>query len=291
MQDNVKFYGEFQLERTKVDGTILETTPWAKNIVLNSGLVRMGVGHWGSHICVGDGAGEPVVTQSDLTHRVATAKTSYWDIEDYMSAEEPHVVLKNVVQFGAGVAAGNLTEVGVAWGTASNTVWDVSRIRDSEGNPTTLTVLGDEFLTVRVRIYMYFTASTVPNMELRKPNGTLVSTHTLTGNHHLISSGLGQEDLHPISLRSAVCMRDSVYEGAGMHNAETTVVNDTTREYRLVVGTGGSTINIAGVRLYLYGFASIDTSLGGWSIDPPITKTDLQEFTLIFRLSWGRYTG
>src|SRR5690606_4774599 len=50
-------------------------------------------------------------------------------------------------QFGQGQAAGNLSEIGIQHTSTSGPLWSRALILDGQGNPTTITVLPDDFLT------------------------------------------------------------------------------------------------------------------------------------------------
>src|SRR5690606_36950343 len=50
-------------------------------------------------------------------------------------------------QFGLGEAAGNLLEIGIQHTSASGPLWSRALILDGQGDPTTITVLPDDFLT------------------------------------------------------------------------------------------------------------------------------------------------
>lgn len=158
--------------RTYLEG-VFQLRPWApgrptdprrklsfRNLLTDLGLDQMGSGTENFRRCaVGTGTAAPDVTDTTLQNQIA-ATTS---IQSESSGNEGGATAgaygyhQRVFRFGQGVAAGNLSEIGIGGGTGSGTLSTFSRARilDTEGNPTTLTVLSDEFLDVTYEIRCY----------------------------------------------------------------------------------------------------------------------------------------
>lgn len=132
------------------------------NIITNGGLDRLGSAQGTStaatmvvgYVQVGTGSTAPAVTDSALatylagTDRYFTSSASYGGAPDYYTA------VQFSWQFNQGVAAGNLSEIGVGW-ASSGSLFSRALILDGGGNPTTITVTAIEFLTVNYTLRMY----------------------------------------------------------------------------------------------------------------------------------------
>lgn len=138
---------------------VTHDTGWFKNLITNGGLDRFGThgptnssgtdpedtwrGHALPQFHVGSGNSTPLVTNTALDNLIASVNTSGpTRASNYATGYSEDIYS---AQFGEGVAAGNLSEIGIG-----NTTDLFSRalILDGGGNPTTITVLSNEFLTV-----------------------------------------------------------------------------------------------------------------------------------------------
>lgn len=140
--------GRFRLDVVRPDGST-RTSGWFKNLILNTGLNRIGAagtgGVW-TWCQVGTSNTAPLPTDTALGNRVAGTNTR---TETSTGVDIPggYVWRRITYQFAEGVAAGVLAEVGTGWATAGS-LYSRALIRDSFGNPTTITVLSDEILRV-----------------------------------------------------------------------------------------------------------------------------------------------
>lgn len=98
-----------------------------------------------SRFCVGSGSTAPAVTDTSLANLVAVAN-SIPTTSVYTSYDDGYTQTIFSYQFGIGVAAGNLSEIGI--GASASSLFSRALILDSGGNPTTITVLPNEYLTV-----------------------------------------------------------------------------------------------------------------------------------------------
>lgn len=121
--------------------------PWQKNLILDAGIIRL-LGTNGSvlqFISVGAGSTAPAVGQTQLVSKIAHTNRNSSFTNGYDS-EGGYGWTKFQVQFNKGAAAGNISELGVGWDGTN--LWSRALVLNAEGNPTTITVLPDEFLTV-----------------------------------------------------------------------------------------------------------------------------------------------
>lgn len=130
------------------------------NLITNTGLDRIASGDSAliNAVQVGSGTNMPATTDTLLQSYIAGVFNS--GAVNTNSGAPNYITTATVTYaFGQGAAAGNLSEIGVSFGAASsNTLTSRARILDGGGNPTTITVLSDEFLTVT---YLF---SIVPNV-------------------------------------------------------------------------------------------------------------------------------
>lgn len=147
-----------------------------ENLILDSGLNRLGTG--GSLLdgaCVGTGTTAPANSQTSLASLLRVTTTQQSRVELAGSTTAPYYAEGRLIyRFAAGTATGNLSEVGLGWdvNTGSNTMgglWCRALIKDSEGNPTTITVLADEVLDI------------VYTLQLHPPASDITGTFNLSG--------------------------------------------------------------------------------------------------------------
>lgn len=98
-----------------------------------------------ARFCVGSGSTTPAVTDTSLANLVAVA-ISAPTTSVSTSYDDGYTQTIFSYQFGAGFAAGNLSEIGI--GESASSLFSRALILDSGGNPTTITVLPNEYLTV-----------------------------------------------------------------------------------------------------------------------------------------------
>lgn len=155
MDINSKVQAVFQLEILDKNLNKKINTVEFPNIVLNQGLERLGYGEVFSYCRVGTGSSVPDKTQTQLDNQ--RAATSNVEAESSgINASGGYIWFRKKFRFGAGVASGNLTEVGVGWNdNDTNTLFNRALIRDTQNNPTTVTVLNDEVLDVTVELRSY----------------------------------------------------------------------------------------------------------------------------------------
>src|SRR5690606_4303633 len=96
---------------------------------------------------VGSGSATPQFTDTSLQNPVAFASAN--SVLDSQSSNYVRGWYEITVrhQFGQGQAAGNLSEIGIQHTSASGPLCSRALILDGQGNPTSITVLPDDFLT------------------------------------------------------------------------------------------------------------------------------------------------
>ena len=280
---------------------ITRETEWFKNIVLDAGLNRMSVGTWIDRVRVGSGNSTPVATQTQLDNTIASTTTvlSGSDSISKQTTTSPYyVAAKRTYRFDEGVAAGNISEVGCGWGTGLD-LWNRALVKDLNGNPTTITVLSDEFLDVIVEVRYYPTQSFSGRFNLLNKTGQIVSSHSYTGIPQFAENGAvtfdkvlgGYTHLYTGSMNDV-----NTYPSSHLDYVYTdsTYPSPKTLSCTSIFQLNSANGSIKTV-LQLFSIISQASWYAGsaykFEIDPPIVKTNQMVLSFTFSISWGRYTG
>lgn len=177
LQTGAKIGAKFKFIVKKQDGSISKETDWFHNLVLDAGLLRMPIGPWIDRCCVGSGNSTPIASQASLDAFVASTTVSLNGQAGWDSTTNPtYLYERNTWRFAQGAAKGNLSEVGLGWG--DNTLWNRALIKDTTGNPATITILADEVLDVVAEIRVYPAQTPSGSFQLKDKFGSVVSTHS-----------------------------------------------------------------------------------------------------------------
>lgn len=130
------------------------------NLILDSGLERLGTGGVLTHVQLGTGSTAPAVGQTALVSFSASTSNQTASVDSYVAG--PPVYHQNIrsFRFAAGTATGTFSEIGVGW-ASSGSLFSRALILDGGGSPTTITVLSDEALDVDYRFRSYPSTSDV----------------------------------------------------------------------------------------------------------------------------------
>lgn len=125
------------------------------NLITDAGLNRMGDNvDWLNWCQVGSGSAAPANGDTSLQSRIAGSNTVQAQTGGAQPSAPYYVFRRKTFRFAEGVAAGNLSEVGVGWATTGS-LFSRALILDSLGDPTTLTILADEILDVAYEFRFY----------------------------------------------------------------------------------------------------------------------------------------
>lgn len=288
------------------DDSIARETDWFCNLVLDTGLARMSAGTWISQCCVGTGNSTPVVTQTALDSFLASTSTQQSSSAGVQTSTTPYYRWAKVTwRFGQGVAAGNISEVGLGWGNSN--LWNRALIKDANGDPTTITVLSDEYLDVVSEVRDYPAQSISGSFNLLDKTGAVISTHTVTGKPVL--TGANAAFLQIIGNEGNNYGAFNVYSGemgstvtalpsGSLTNDQLsgmTVTYPTSTSIRIVGTLDLSKANGTHQSFDLMARGLLTdnytTKRYQFQISPTITKTSSQIMTYTLEMSWGRYTG
>ncbi|UYA98982.1 hypothetical protein IVIADoCa9_46 [Xanthomonas phage vB_Xar_IVIA-DoCa9] len=300
--------GRFMLQTAKADaegneipGTRKVVAPWQDNLITDNGMDYIG-GNGASpntflgYVSVGSGANPPQFTDSALQARVATTSTSN-NNENGFAVSAPYFTwYRRQFQFGTGAAAGVLSEIGIT-GYNGTPAYTRALIKDSAGNPTTITVLPDELLIVTYERRVYCHTEDV------------VTTATIKGVETTITirpSQLGTSSGH--NAQGTPYWTDYIWGGYWYHGGTGvgpitgvptgTQVSYSNAEYSNAAYTSGTyyrdqiinlTVqNAAGLTLTAFEglYAATSYQIG---FQPGVPKTNAETVALRLRMSWARY--
>lgn len=152
---HTKLAGEYRMVVTRADGTE-QDTGWFDNLVLNSGLDRIGNATSNFYVItnaqVGTGTSAPAATQTALDAWVAGSASSTSSSSITNSGAPNYETTRAwTFTFAQGAVVGNITEIGVGWAT-NGSLFSRARILDNLGSPTSITLVALDQLTVYYRL-------------------------------------------------------------------------------------------------------------------------------------------
>lgn len=116
------------------------------------------------YLYLGTGTAEPSVTDTGLESISGTLAAKLGYVITRTVLVDPGVDMRHQTtlkfEYGEGEAEGNWTELGLAYDNAYSAPYNRSLFRDDVGNPISLTVLSDEFLTVYVVLQVRLSLTT-----------------------------------------------------------------------------------------------------------------------------------
>lgn len=288
--------GRFRIEATRPDGTRRVLAEWFPNLILDAGLNRIGSGGFMSHCMVGSSSTAVLAGQTALVTPVASTTVSLGYAYGTELASN-YCYVRATYRFNAGVAAGNLSEVGVGW--SASACFSRALIVDGLGVPTTITVLGDEILDVTYEFRQYWpTVDGSASLTVNAVSYGVVSRAALVGTWSstmfmFISYGSNSVDTFHFGSRS--------YTGGAPANlGGITLDPGMTFSGAADIGYGAAYVNNSYEREYTTSFSPsvvspvtavrIHTSLGifKFSIDPAIPKDNTNTFSVNFKCTWAR---
>lgn len=161
-----QYAGWYRLEAHKIDsdGKIVSSrvvADWFPNVITDVGLDSMGTHNIFDVLqCakVGSGTVTPATTDTALQTFIGGTSTNASAASSAIVVGPPrYAYLRISKRFDTGVAAGNLTEIGMGRAdTNTDILYSRALIVDGLGNPTTITILSDEVLDVTYELRRYY---------------------------------------------------------------------------------------------------------------------------------------
>jgi hypothetical protein len=135
---------------------------WFPNLITDNGLNAFGTKGVLARCMVGSGANPPTVSDTILQTQIAVTTTVTVSTQSAATTAPYYGSTLRTYRFDAGVAAGNLSEVGIGWlDVGTSYCFSRALILDSGGFPTTITILSNEFLDVTYELRCYVPTSDV----------------------------------------------------------------------------------------------------------------------------------
>lgn len=273
------------------------------NLILDVGLREMGLAaNYLNYCSIGTSSVTPSASQTKLIGLLRTTETNAIGEQTGANSDDPnnpYVWRRVTKRFAPSGSNANISEV--AFGSTPNgsSAFNRALIKDSGGNPSTITLLGDEYLDVVYELRIYppmqditgtFTPTgidTAPRGYIVRPRGQGgVLTYnpilgwmvdrmitTVTSSWNLVRSG----DIGAIF---------SEPSGSGVSLNATSVMDPVGASgvYTLTVPLSSGNFP-TGIRSIV---AAITSCKYQFQFDPPFMKTADDVFTFSFRHSWGR---
>lgn len=302
LKQEFKLQGRFKIVARKRDGSERLLADWFDNMILNAGLERIGTARAFDRAMVGSGTNAVVATQTGLTAFIASTTTFVSGSTVYnVDTVNNFVSMQTTLRFAEGVAAGNLSEVGVGW--SNSACFSRAVIVDGVGAPTTITVLSDEILDVTYELRIYpdttdVTGSMTLNgisysYTLRPSNMTVSDAPTFFGFANQ-TNGMGNNNGATTATyaRTGAGSLGDIFNSPGGSGAinpasvtpQTYVALSYKRVYRYIWGITNGTTPFYNIRFF--------TSMGFYkaAFTPEIPKTGANILTLDLEVTWARRT-
>lgn len=188
--------GLFRLIVRRPDGSIRVDTDWFTNMIVNQGLDKQmdsgGSADLLSMCRVGSGSTPPAATDTSLVSQVATTTTINASVFGTVTSSPWYAWKRKTFRFATGVAAGNLTEVGISSNQAGNPLISRALIVDGGGSPITITVLSDETLDVVYEYRVYPLQADLPfNVTISAVNYSCVCRASSLGDVNALARNVG----------------------------------------------------------------------------------------------------
>lgn len=268
---------------------------WFPNLITNNGLNLLNTGSNSAfrYCYVGTGNTPPLPTDSTLQSFIGAVGNSTYT-KSAQSTAPYYGKFTRSFTFNPGGAVGNLSEVGTGYDSQGTNLFSRALITDAQGNPITITVLPNDYLTVIYELRLY------------PPDGITTGTATIAGVETQVtveavektsaSSWMPMDnDSHGSNICFMVGSTIYVYGtnggSLGSISYAGTNVGAYTKDtfYRdgrinLTLAQGNSATGIGSILIY--------TWVGAYKVtfDPPIVKDNTRTLSLDYRVSWGRYT-
>src|SRR5690554_1005671 len=312
----VKLGGRFRLVTSKDAECkqVVEDTGFFDNLITNTGMNRIGevntnttvTGSAFNTLCgrfvVGSGQTPPAFTDTALQAPVAFASANPVVDSESSSYDRGWFEMTVRHQFGLGEAAGNLSEIGIQHTSASGPLWSRALILDGQGNPTTITVLPDDFLTCYYTLrIMIPKEDAVFNINVDYDEDgivpTVVTGRPLAADNPSVIDGWGLNPMYTGSLNvilaysgglSAPTASDPLGSGVGgnigVGASYAPYVPDSFERFHTLHLTLGQ-LNSPTIRT-----VKVRRMLGCWQVefDPPLQKDNTQTMEMTFGYSWAR---
>ena len=312
----VGLYGEVKVIVKRADDTVRLDTGFFPNVITNLGLDAIGNNHDLFHYCaVGGGNSTPLNTNTKLDNFLAVGSQISSDSKfdyDPVRDTEFYKCSRTVGYRFEGLDNKNISEVGLVTDDRPEFHSAITRtlIKNSNGDPTVITVLSGEILELHYRLWQVFDLKDkdqvvtamidgveVPvNVKIRLAGvgGAYVSGYW--GYHNVVGQGVAYTGSNYARFGTG-----EIGEITGLISGETSesyngvsweAYQPSTYKRKFYVNTS-ITEAVLPIRSFLFftGLGTYQVRFGTVDGDLPIDKTDQDTLQLGFEVSWGRYEG
>lgn len=296
MKLDTKIAGRLRVVAIKPDGTERVLADWFDNLILNTGLDRIGASlNAITYARVGSGSTPPEVTDLNLQSPVASTTTVQGAVLFGNTSSAPYYGwIRKTFRFNTGVAAGVLSEIGIGWGTSSGQLFSRALIKNSSGNPISITVLSNEVLDVTYELRLYAPTDDVPyTVTIGGIEHTGVVRASRASDYDWQPSAVfgtsyqPQVTAHSGSIGTILQSPSGTFASGSVVLAPYTAGNyyrDFTATFDLNVANFGA----GGVRAFHSRTA--ETGSFQFSVSPALLKDANKIMSITLRMSWSRYT-
>ena len=294
--------GHIWLKKGKTVDAMEEVADF-QNLILDVGLREMGfTENYLGYCSIGTSSVTPNASQTKLIGLLRSTGTNATGEQSGANSDDPlnpYVWRRVTKRFAPSGSNANISEVSFGYTADGSTAFNRALIKDSGGNPSTITLLGDEYLDVVYELRIYppmqditgtFTPTgvdTAPRSYIVRPRGdggsltynafdgwTVATMMVPVGNNRnsVRSGDIGAIFSEP-SGTVAVLNAATVMDAVGPSGVYTLTVP---------LGSGNFPTGIRSV------VAAITSCKYQFQFDPPFMKTADDVFTFSFRHSWGR---
>lgn len=286
-----KLAGYYKLEIEKPNGERKIVADWFPNLITNTGLDRIGVSTTYLNYCqVGAGSTAPAVTDNSLVSYLA--ETNVPSSTTGNSGSSPYYSWDTkVYTFTAGVATGNVSEVGISY-TSIGPLFSRALILDGVGSPISITVAADEVLYVTYQLRRYVpevdtggvvTIDTVDYTFVgRAANADSKSYWPCVFSYHMNTFNLSTYNGSIGAITSTPSGASGTSTGTLNITAYTPGSYATEWEWEFSLAQGNAVGGISAV------LCSCAGGVYQFSFSPVIPKTSDKIMTLTFTTGWGR---
>lgn len=298
--------GEFRAVVSRADGSVKSDTGYFKNLVLDSGLNRMGSGLANAFMYVSTNNTAPSVSDTGMgATYYSTSNTSGvssptgWGVA---AATPPYFgTAYQTRRFAIGTLSGTFSSVGIGW-DASNNIFAKSLVVDGLGAPTTFSVGIDEQLdlTYRWRTYVpdadYAHVATISgvNYDITTRGAHVTSSDSNFGVYNALAAAVSFTNnfggstscAYNGAIGSATGFPSGTVASSGTGSTAAYVNNSLSRSGTLTMTTAQGNL-AGGISALRAKFSNLGYTFQ-MGISPPIPKDDTKTLVLNFTASWGR---
>lgn len=312
----VGLYGEVQVIVKRADGTVRLDTGFFPNIITNLGLDAIGNNSYLFQYCaVGSGNSVPQHTNTRLDNYLVVGReftsASKYDYDPERDTEY-YKCSRTVGYRFTGLDNQNISEVGLVSSHYADEHLAYTRtlIKNSEGEPTTITVLQGEILELQYRLWQVFSVKdkdmvvnaeidgvvTPFNVKIRLAGVGGTNIGGSWGYHTAVGAGIAYQANNALKFGTGELgeITGEISDGWPEHRIgmDWGAYQPSTYKRKFYVNTDITQV-VRSIRSFLFytGLGAYQVRFGTVDGDEPINKTNQDTLQFGFEMSWGRYEG